>query len=183
MVVSSGRPGILPRGTIARHLPFSPTGTTMATSGCARSNRIRRATAPGCPPATARCGRSLMAVSWCGRGGALSPPAPPRPPCSSRDAVHRNPAFRYVPLSHACSPGRPGYRDSGGDLGAVRVHREQHAAEHDSVVRVELAAEVRDELLVRSLRMLLAPGRHGSACPVQVTGFVFAEPHRVASRA
>ena len=47
----------------------------------------------------------------------------------------------------------------------MQIEREQHGAEDDTVVPVELAAQVGDELLGRSLRMVPAPGRHGGAGP------------------
>src|SRR6266567_7271051 len=129
-VVSVGLPGILPGGTIARHLSFRPAGGRMITSGCARSNRIRRATPPGWLPTTVRRGRSLMAGSWHGRGGTLLYPhrrarhAPAGTPCT--EVPHSG----YVPLSPAWSLGNLDDRDASGDLRLVRVHREQHAAEH-----------------------------------------------------
>src|SRR6266581_4525738 len=79
--------------------------------------------------------------------------------------------------------GRLRVRDAGTEPGPVPVGREQHGAEHRTVVRVKLAAQVRDELVGCPLRMLRAPGRHGSACPVQVLGLVLAEPHRAPLRA
>ncbi len=57
------------------------------------------------------------------------------------------------------------------------VGREQQRAEHDTVVRVELAPDRGDQLLARAPRVLLAPDCHGGASPGQLPGIVLAEPH------
>src|SRR5690349_19367364 len=62
------------------------------------------------------------------------------------------------------------------------VDREQHRAKHGAVVSVELTADRGDELPGRARRVLVAPGRHGGARPVQVAWLVLAVPHGVPSR-
>ncbi len=76
----------------------------------------------------------------------------------------------------ARSPGSPG--NASGDLGLVRVEREKHRAEHGTVILVETHADLGDELLGSSLRVLPAPGRYLGASPIQVLGLALAVSHR-----
>ena len=59
----------------------------------------------------------------------------------------------------------------------VPVDGEQHGAEHDPVVPVELAADRGDQFVARSGRVLFPPGRDRSAGPDQVRWGVVPEPH------
>src|ERR1017187_1049026 len=71
-------------------------------------------------------------------------------------------------------------RGAYGGCGDLAVVGEQHGAEHGRVVGVELGAERGEELVFGACGVLLAPLRYGGACPVQVFGVVFPEPHGVA---
>src|SRR6266404_901526 len=117
----------------------------MITPGWAAWNRRRRSAELSSPAPTARFGWSLMAAALvrARRRGYVRAAVPAMVQQGRRTPTT---ASWYVPLSHACSPGRLRDRDAGGPLRPVRVHREQHGAEHDGVVRVELGAQVRDEL-------------------------------------
>jgi hypothetical protein len=68
------------------------------------------------------------------------------------------------------SPDSPDCRQTGRDLRRVRVDREQYGTEHDTVVAVELAVQVLDELFGCSLRVLAAPGGDSRACPIRSSG-------------
>jgi hypothetical protein len=59
----------------------------------------------------------------------------------------------------------------------VPVEREQHAMEHDRPFRVERGADCRHQVIGGTRRVAITPGRHGSARPVQVAGFLVAESH------
>src|SRR2546421_6924856 len=83
------------------------------------------------------------------------------PPSMTRSSLRAPAAL----MAARRSPDSPDCRQTGRDLRRVRVDREQHGTEHDTVVAVRLAVQVLDELSGCSLRVLAAPGGDGRACP------------------
>ena len=75
-----------------------------------------------------------------------------------------------------CSP--KGLRSRPGNLaGPVPVDSEQHGAEHDTVITVELMADSRYKLLGGPCRVVVTPRRDGSSRPGQVLWVIVPESH------
>src|SRR5579859_7912554 len=92
--------------------------------------------------------------------------------------THRGPVSRarMAFLLVRCSP--KGLRGGSGDLaGPVPVDSEQHGAEHDAVIAVELMADSRYKLLGGPRRVVVTPRRDGSSRPGQVLWVIVPESH------